>query len=449
MTVEDIHPDAAASFGRRGEELVAEVTPPDPSPPGTFRGPPPHLAKVFESHEIKSIGHLSNTDVAGDETARSGVVAGEVLQLSGDAYKRFVRLAQSIQLTPPLRRTVTLDTVKSLLFDWILVRQSGNRTSQLIPYLQEKTRELVKPYTIIVPTYELALESSHIIGNVELRPIAGRQIDEWMAQLIEQNPDSKDNIHYIDTRWRKRMQGRTSCFYSVEAELARAREMAISETENALAALRLFSPGNFHPRARSTCVPWGREHLVREFTISLENDKTISSEESISTHGGPPFWLVTDAMFQFYWTHGLDQLSALLTDSSSSNLEEDLIKAMLLYSRASLSHDVTEKLLHMFVMLESLLLKDESEPIVASLSERIAFIVGSDTNERLTVSRCVKDAYRLRSKFIHHAAPIDDHDTVQSMMYHAFDCYMGILRNRSNFSDRKELFAFLEERKFK
>ncbi len=307
---------------------------------------------------------------------------------------------------------------------------------------------LVRPLTIVIPVYELGLESPRRIGNVELRPIEAEQIEAWMRQLVEQRPDFANNVHYVRERWSKRMQGRASSLFTVEAEPRRARELAMTETERSLAALRLFSPGNLHPTARSLCVPWGRQHLLSEFVIWIDQGAKIESEEGISARGGPPFWLVPDDTFDFFWQNGLQELSNLLAADSRSALEEDLLKGLLVYSRTSLSSDVTEKLLHVFVMLESLLLKDENEPIAASVAERVAFVVGKHADERIAIARCVKDAYGLRSRFVHHGASVDDLDTVRMLMHHAFDCYIGVLRNRRNFSDRKDLLSFLEKRKF-
>jgi hypothetical protein len=445
---DDLHPDAAANFAQRAAELLQKLRPAEPLPSRNFHGPTPHIAAALGQNDIDKIGHLSDTDVAGEETARTGAAGDMMLALSGEDYREFVRLAQSLQRTRQLASSVALGTVKTLLFDWLLTTRAGAQEEDLPEYLIRSCRELVKRHTIVVPVHELFTESPHRLGRVEIRPISGEQIDKWLADLATQTPSLGDKISYIESRWRKRMQGRAASFCIIDAELRHARATALLHTEHALAALRLFSVGTLHPRARSTCVSWGREHLVREFTLSFGDNEPIASYEAMSLIGGPPSWALPDADFALFWKSGLEELSDLLSADSRSSLDDDILKGMLIYSRAALSSDVTEKLLHVFVMLESLLLKNDTEPVQAKLAERVAFIVGRDANERLAIEQTVKRSYGLRSKFVHHGAHIDDLQTVQALLHHAFYCFFGVLRNRANFEDRNALLDILERRKY-
>ena len=57
--------------------------------------------------------------------------------------------------------------------------------------------------------------------------------------------------------------------------------------------------------------------------------------------------------------------------------------------------------------LESILLRDSSEPILQNLSERLAMFAYDTVQERAVALKDIKEAYALRSRFVHHGAKID------------------------------------------
>ena len=114
----------------------------------------------------------------------------------------------------------------------------------------------------------------------------------------------------------------------------------------------------------------------------------------------------------------------------------------------SLTADPTDKLLHIFVALESLLLKSDTEPVVSAISDRFAFIAGRSVEERLEISSLVKTVYRLRSKYVHHALPVDDQERVGAFVYRAWDVLMALIRSRHHYSELAEMHAALDRRKF-
>src|SRR5262249_22468797 len=95
--------------------------------------------------------------------------------------------------------------------------------------------------------------------------------------------------------------------------------------------------------------------------------------------------------------------SDLLTQDKRTSFEETALKSVLLYSRATRHRNISEKLLHIFAAVESLLLRSESEPISTMVGDRLAFAVGGSQDARLKIVRSFRDVYALRSQFVHHA----------------------------------------------
>lgn len=74
----------------------------------------------------------------------------------------------------------------------------------------------------------------------------------------------------------------------------------------------------------------------------------------------------------------------------------------MLYSRAAFAPNGTGKAVLILTALESLLLKDDREPITQNLADRIAWVVGRDSEERMRVAANVREIYGLRSGYVHH-----------------------------------------------
>jgi hypothetical protein len=211
--------------------------------------------------------------------------------------------------------------------------------------------------------------------------------------------------------------------------------------------LRLFSPAAFHPEVGSSCTLLGQEHIEREFYVMFQGAKMDSSHEALlSPHG--TFWQLSDAVLRKCEAMGLAMLNDLLRIQAPSELQTRLMDALEIYSRATLTADMTEKLVHVLVALESLLLRNSSEPVQNAIAERVAFLTGATTQERLTVAKGVKKAYGLRSRYMHHGYPARDFDTVREFLGDARGAMLRLVQTAGDVRTLKELHEALERRKY-
>ena len=79
---------------------------------------------------------------------------------------------------------------------------------------------------------------------------------------------------------------------------------------------------------------------------------------------------------------------------------------MVTFGRAALTADLREKMIWYCAGLESILLRDSSEPILQNLSERLAMFAYDTVQERTVALKDVKEAYALRSRFVHHGLQV-------------------------------------------
>ncbi len=117
---------------------------------------------------------------------------------------------------------------------------------------------------------------------------------------------------------------------------------------------------------------------------------------------------------------GFDEVSELLTLESRSKFQDVLLDALLLYSRSTREKDLAGKLVYTLVAIESVLLRNDTEPVQQNAGERMAFLIAKSVEKRRAVIRNLREAYTLRSRFIHHGHTIDQLETVKSFMIDAW-----------------------------
>jgi hypothetical protein len=101
--------------------------------------------------------------------------------------------------------------------------------------------------------------------------------------------------------------------------------------------------------------------------------------------------------------------------------------------------------------MESILLRNDTEPIQQNVGERMAFIntAGSQNTveERQRIIRNLKEAYALRSKFVHHGSSVEDRETVRQFMINAWALFTTLAKASQRFETKEELIDHLEAMK--
>ena len=135
---------------------------------------------------------------------------------------------------------------------------------------------------------------------------------------------------------------------------------------------------------------------------------------------------------------GLSEVRDILARSSRTDFEETLLLGMVTFGRAALTPDLSEKMIWYCAGLESILLRDSSEPILHNLSERLAMFAYDTVEERTVALKEVKAAYSLRSRFVHHGAEIEEGEVVTRFAHHGLQVFLRIAKNVHHFSGKVE-----------
>jgi Apea-like HEPN len=145
----------------------------------------------------------------------------------------------------------------------------------------------------------------------------------------------------------------------------------------------------------------------------------------------------------------LEALHKLTLNRNANEFKSDLYATFLLHSRHSVVAEIPHKIVFLVAAIESLLIKDNREPIQKNLGERMAFIIGNSLRERKDIVRNVEDFYRVRSAFFHHGRSVkpEETDIVDKFFFNVWFCLGRLLVQADQYETKDKLLAVLEDRK--
>lgn len=443
----ELHPDAAENFDRKADALLQGLKPAEPKlgPRGKFPLDVPIQATLSDEN-VRSVGPVKQCDRAGDEIERYYRIGDQTVAIAGEDFRKATELAEQIHRTSSFRDTVGFETVRDSVLDWVSRRAAGEELDHLSNHVIRQCQEQVQDYTILLPLHELYVEGPFQLGQVTVRPFTGKEIDDWLAESIEEHPEHEEAIRDGIEKARRRYQGRAMAEYTATADRARAVELARQHAADALSVLRFYSPAMFDVRIQSHCTLLGQERVERKYEFEVTKGKLLGPSESIDVRTSLAWQISLDDV-RWMKESGLKEFEALLTDPAPSQFTDVLLESVLLHSRGSIERGLTEKLVYAVVALEALFVRNESEPIQSNVSERLAFVVGKDVPSRKRVIRTAKDAYGLRSKFLHHGQQVADVEVMNEFFHYLWHCLLLLARKRGAWKTKEEMLNALEDRK--
>jgi hypothetical protein len=160
----------------------------------------------------------------------------------------------------------------------------------------------------------------------------------------------------------------------------------------------------------------------------------------------PSFWEIPKEEHQ---QRLLQNLIAIFATEQRTDFQQRLFDALLIYSQNNVAKEPYEKLIFCLVAVESMLVKDPSEPIQDNIGERMAYILGETVQERLEIESLVKQVYAIRSKFVHHGQRPTDMEVLARFMKKVWILFFHWILNHSAVSTKAELIEGLRRLKYR
>lgn len=433
-----IDPRAAAAIDERAAHLIAAVQ----------RVPLRRQSAPTWQPDIPIAADLSEADIVGEvdmgTANRDGqfqslefVHEGVKHSLNGDGYRALRSLATQALKAQPIGNLATAGWVEQTLRNWTKATFRGECSQGASDFLATTLSAEVAQISVWVPLEQLHVQDTIRLGRSELRPVT----PAFLASMVAKAP-----LEYREQMAArlKRYSGAAALVVDCESSPDKAREIALNVVERTLGVLSLLSPGALHASAASGVCLWGSHRRQSASTFELRADGHSSSWEGATAPF--PGSEIFDRTRAVEFEPILKSLHELLSADGKNAFAEKVLDALSVYRRAVISPEPAEKLIFVFVALEMLLVRDGNESLQDNVATRMAFLVGQDVPARKAIRKTVKEAYALRSKFIHHGNASVDLDAANPFLLIAWHTLLELVAATTRFSHKDELIEALEER---
>ena len=145
---------------------------------------------------------------------------------------------------------------------------------------------------------------------------------------------------------------------------------------------------------------------------------------------------------------GVGAFAELFFNTKRTKLEEKVYQSLMIYSRSTLMTNASDKLMYVFSALESLLVRDMNENLQQNVADRIAFTVSKVADERRKIVKNYKDAYSLRSRYVHHGHTIGETDVLKTFYYNVFRFFVNMVHFNLSHKTQDDFLSAIENLKY-
>ena len=246
-------------------------------------------------------------------------------------------------------------------------------------------------------------------------------------------------------KFRKSVQGYTIAQVKIIGEKEYAVRIGKEIVLRSLTFLRIFSPANLHPKLTENFNILGTERKDKVTCFTFDENEIGSAVEYFE-RSFKVRTLTTQDLEEINRL-GLTTLNRILVKPKKSGFEEKVLDALGLYSKSTLLSEPQDKLVYMLSAIESILLKNISEPIQKNIGERMAMLIGKTYDERKAIINDVDNIYRIRSRFLHHGYTIDELELLARFMKSVWKFVITLIGKVEEFKTKEEFIEHLEKMK--
>jgi len=447
----DLHPDAVENFNKKTNSFIDYFQSFNP-PPQVDRQEAEHYisAKITEDDIIEKIKFQYLTNGIGENI---GLI---IFQESGNyfidefKYEDIRKLIEKISTSKNVKEYVSYKYIENVLAEWLADKFYEEVDITFIDYLKQKLTKDIKQYEVWIPIPYTSSVKNFSLGNIDFKILTEEVIRNWFETLTiksKKKSDKEDDKTFIN-QMLKDFQGYIAGIVKIEAEPEKAKENAFNDVSNALSLLRLFSPANFHPLLINGAYEygWNVYESKKSLLFSSKGD-TFRFSTQMSDKGLR--WTIDDNVIKFLEAEENKGYNEILKNSNLTKFQDDLLNSIIIYSKNTLKRDISDKIMYILVALESIFLKNDTEPIQQNLSDRIAFFISQNIEERQKVVKLIKDIYGIRSRFIHHGLPsMESIDTIIKFLDLTWHVFNLLLLNFDKFNSKDEFLTQLDTIKY-
>jgi hypothetical protein len=456
-----LHEEAAKHFNEKAAAFLYELKPDETAKIRADRpSKNPHVHRessvshVFVSHvitqneitEMSSLGYVDH--LSGRQVARFCLVDNRSIGLNPDSYAECERFIENLHRKSEINSFLSQDFLRDCAFEWFEKRYKGllREDSNWIGFLTEKAEEAIKPMKTSIPISFLAIEEQFNVGAVTFeyfkKDFYDRYINHTRAQAEQHEAFDSNQFGAFETRFRSQYQGVVFASMTVEAEPRRCVEITALEVEKALMVLRFFCPTCFVPEIPCYFGIMGHTHIPEDYCFIFEGDFPLV-QEGIAERRAHRWDISVNHVLELQ-SLGLTAASDLIANKDPSEFEDLILSSMSFFARSVTSREFQDRIVYALVSIETILLRDQMEPIQSSVGLRLAFLAKSDPKGRKEVKELINKAYKIRSSYIHHGKRSEDWALLRDLQHAVWTGIHNALLLTNRCKTQRDLLDYIE-----
>lgn len=444
----DLHPEAAKSIDQAGGALldaaVIEEIEQRPSAPFPSRRP---SAATITDGDIIGEPSLSWTDWSGRTVGRYFSRDRKQIALRDDGYAQLRKLVEKVLKTKPYAKHLSDKLAEEEVFNWWKAGMRGELSQSLTTHLSSVAERVVKKHQVIVPITAIEIERPFRLGDVLVSPFDQSLLDNFAASHLAANPDRSTAIQEHRAKLKSELGHLTVVSVNTVGDNYLAEDRALEVAFNMASLLRFMSPPAPSWNVWFDCSPKGCEHVRQATRIKVEDGAIISLSQGLIDQG-MFHWQLPHSTLDQLMQSGFENCGVFFEEGPLTNFQECVKKSLISYAQGIKSHDVNNKLIYAMSALEQLLLRDDNEPIQASVSDRMAFLLARVPSERMDIASNFKRAYGLRSRQIHHLSSVTDEGILSKYFINAYSVIFRAVQLMSSIKEKNDFITKIDEIKF-
>jgi len=373
--------------------------------------------------------------------------SGQRIGLDVLNYKRFEKLIDQLYKRKNINNMSSRKALITLTFDWLKKRycKKIDEDETFVQFFESQIKSIVKKFKISIPIRLLDIDCTFRVGNVEFEYFTEElfdKIEKKLEESVKQNNLTLEGAKKSIKKIRKDYQGKVFASVVISAEQNKATEIAENDIEEALLALKFFSPAAFFPKLTAYFGRKGSINLPESYLFIFENEIPIIRE---AVKDNIRIGLAIDHLtLQNMYQSGLSILSEIIKKKNPTEFEELIRNSVFTFSKALANRDFHEKMIFVLSSAEIAFLKNYTEPIQHNLAYRLGFFIFKDADDRKKVVGIIKNSYEIRSKFLHHGYNKQDYSLLSELLYIVRKAINEMIFKSSDFSNKEEFIEYIE-----
>ena len=447
----EIHDKAKENFNKKATELLSLVKQleidRDNVKEEVDENTQPYISATLTEKEIIGEITIGYTDGFGVDRGKAFHINKNRYGIIDDDYTVFLNVVSNLYSIKQVGSILSIKFLKDNLFTWIKNSYINGVEVEYIDFLLSNADQVVQEHKIWLPIPFTRIGKDFSLGKISFVTITKSLIDDWfsLGEKMSSDPSNVQKLEEFKNRIRKDFQGYAAGVFSCIAESTRAVELAYENFTNSLNLLRVFSGANLVHEISNGAYEYGHK-MIRMEKYFIKKGDIISYSEGIidkSIH-----WNIqrhdVDWMAKYF-----KKLNILLCEDILNNYQEKLLESLIIYSKSCLRYDISDKILYILVALETMLLRNSSEPIQQNVGERLAFVIEKDPIKRKENVKILKDIYEVRSKFIHHGRSISENtELLRNFMNRAWIFFLTLIDYIDKYSTKEEFLDDIDILKY-